>query len=74
MQTNDHKTVQLGELVAAVFDEAAHYGTDPEQVSRLATRAVQHMLRRTPSRTPQAPYFERRGPWGAIGFRARRTG
>ena len=34
------KTAQLGEVVEAVFDKAAHYSADPEEVSRLATRAV----------------------------------
>jgi hypothetical protein len=37
-------TVPFGELVAATFDEAARYSTDPREVSRLATRAVRHML------------------------------
>ena len=34
------KTAQLGEVVEAVFDKAAHYSADPKEVSRLATRAV----------------------------------
>ena len=50
MRTRIHKTAQLGELVVAVFDEAARYGTDPEEVSRIATRAVMHMLRRARGR------------------------
>ena len=47
MRTHNHKTAELGELVAAVFDKAALYSTDPEEVSRLATRAVMHLLRRS---------------------------
>ena len=52
MMTNVLRTVELGDLVVAVFDEAAHYSTDPREVSRLATRAVMHVLRRdaTPRR------------------------
>ena len=48
MMTNVPRTVELGDLVVAVFDEAAHYSTDPREVSRLATRAVMHVLRRAP--------------------------
>ena len=40
------KAVPLGELVLAVFDEAAQYSPDPREVSRLATKAVANMLRR----------------------------
>ena len=32
MRTQVHKTAQLGELVAAVFDRAARYSTDPREV------------------------------------------
>ena len=46
MRTNIHKTVELGDLVVAVFDAAARYSTDPREVSRLATKAVKLMLRR----------------------------
>jgi hypothetical protein len=45
MKTHVHKTAQLGELVAAVFDNAARYSTDPREVARLATQTVEHMLR-----------------------------
>lgn len=45
MELNMHKTVQIGELIAAAFDEADRYSSDPREVSRLATRAVMHMLR-----------------------------
>jgi hypothetical protein len=40
----------LGELVAAAFDTAAQYSSDPAEVSRLATGAVIRMLRRAHER------------------------
>ena len=46
MRTHVQQTAQLGELIAAAFDEAARYSTDPREVSRLAARAVAHMLQR----------------------------
>jgi hypothetical protein len=44
--TSVQKTAKLGELVAAAFDRAAQYSSDPREVSHLATEAVLHMLRR----------------------------
>jgi hypothetical protein len=44
MTTDTKRTVQLGDLVVAAFDEAAHHSSDPEEVSRLATRVVMQML------------------------------
>ncbi len=49
MRTNTLKTAQIGELVAAAFDLAAGYTTDSNEVSRLATSAVNRMLRRAPT-------------------------
>ena len=51
------KTAQLGKVVEAVFDKAAHYSADPKEVSRLATRAVALILgpRRRALRAPQWP-------------------
>jgi hypothetical protein len=46
MKTQGYRTTQFGELVVAAFDGAANYSTDPREVSRLATQAVTHMLRR----------------------------
>jgi len=43
--TGDVKTVQLGDLIVAAFDEAARWSTSPAEVSRLATRVITHMLR-----------------------------
>ena len=45
MRARVRKTAQLGEVVAAVFDKAAHYSADPQEVSRLATQAVALILR-----------------------------
>jgi hypothetical protein len=39
-------TVELGDLIQAVFDEAARHSTDPREVSRLATQAVAQLLYR----------------------------
>jgi hypothetical protein len=44
--SNVHKTALLGELIAAAFDGAARYTTDPQQVSRIAASAVMHLLMR----------------------------
>jgi hypothetical protein len=56
------KTIELGELVLAVFDEAAQHSTDPREISRLATQAVSSLLwhmpqpgRARPSRTYNCP-------------------
>ena len=40
------KSAPLGELLVAVFDEAARYSTDPEEISRMANEVVARMLRR----------------------------
>lgn len=62
-----HKTAPLGELVAAVFDEAAQHASDPAEVSRLATQAVMNLVRRSRGlRCPRAPLHARRltgGQW-----------
>lgn len=55
MTTSACGTAQLGDLIAAVFDEAARYSTDPKQVARLATRAVQHLLRHSRVRSRIVP-------------------
>jgi hypothetical protein len=53
MRTNARKTVLLGDLVVAVFDIAAQYGSDPRMVSLLATRTVVRVLGRTPRTSPR---------------------
>jgi hypothetical protein len=55
MTTRVHKTVQLGELIAAAFDEAARHSSDPREVSRMATRAVSGMLRRARATSTSPP-------------------
>ena len=44
MRTHNHETVRLGDLVVAVFDEAALHSSDPKEVSRLAIQTVRHLL------------------------------
>jgi hypothetical protein len=51
MRADLRKTAELGEVVAAAFDNAAQYSTDPRKVSRLVTRAVALMLRTERVRT-----------------------
>jgi hypothetical protein len=46
MKKTTRKTARLGELIAAVFDEAARYSIDPREVSRLAAHAVSHLMLR----------------------------
>jgi hypothetical protein len=52
MQRNN-RAARLGDLIAAVFDEAARYAKDPGELTRLATRAVWHLMRT-------------QGPWGTL--------
>ena len=47
MRTHVYRTVQLGDLVAAAFDEAALFSSDPKEVAHLATQSVVRMLRRS---------------------------
>ena len=49
-----HKTAQIGDLVVTAFDQAARYSTNPDEVSRLATTAVAHILRRAPRQLNRA--------------------
>ena len=51
MRADLRKTAELGEVVAAAFDNAADYSTNPRKVSRLVTRAVALMLRTQRVRT-----------------------
>ena len=44
--TPARRFVQLGELVAAVFDEANLYSSDPRKVSLFAAQALMGILRR----------------------------
>ena len=44
MSTAPRKTVQLGELVVAVFDMAARFSTDQQETSRLGSGVVMLMF------------------------------
>ena len=46
MKAHTRQAVMLGDLVAAVFDEAAQYNSDPREVSRIAAMVVHRILRR----------------------------
>ena len=48
MKIQTPKTVALGELILAVYDKAAEYSADPQEVSRLATQTLSHILWYTP--------------------------
>jgi hypothetical protein len=37
-------TVELGDLIRAVFAQAMRHSTDPQELSRLATQAAAQML------------------------------
>ncbi len=41
-----NRTARLGDLIAAIFDEAARQSTNPREVRCLATQAAQHLMRR----------------------------
>jgi hypothetical protein len=41
---SDDRSARLGDLIAAVFDEAARLSDDPREVSKLATQALAHLL------------------------------
>jgi hypothetical protein len=44
MKFKHPKTASLGDLIVTAFDQAAQYSSDPVEISRLATQAVQHMI------------------------------
>ncbi len=48
MKTQMQATVPLGELILTVFDKAAQYGANPQEVSSLATQTISHMLWHAP--------------------------
>jgi len=45
-------TVELGDLVVAAFDMAAHHSADPREISRLAERTVMRVLLRVAGHQP----------------------
>ncbi len=48
MSAPSYLTVPLGDVVAAVFDEAEHHSVDSGHASYVAARVVAHMLRGQP--------------------------
>ena len=64
MTADLRKTAELGEVVAAAFDKAADYSTNPRKVSQLVTRAVALMRRTQRTRTTSSrwPLFIVRDP------------
>jgi hypothetical protein len=59
--TNVTRTVELGDLVVAMFDEAAQHSTNPREVSRLASRAVMRVLRDNPKAMSALTAHQRQG-------------
>lgn len=56
MMTHAPLTSPLGDVVAAMFDEAERYTTDAHEVRELATEALAHMLRQAiPASTRVSP-------------------
>ena len=47
------KTVEFGELIEAVFDEAAQFSVDPREVACLATQTIVELVWRAPK--PKRP-------------------
>jgi hypothetical protein len=39
-----HKTAMFADVIAAYFDKKGRYSVNPRQVTRLATRAVVHLI------------------------------
>ncbi len=48
MAIPDPRTMSLGDLIVAAFDQAALFSSDPLEVSRLATQCLSRRLRNTP--------------------------
>jgi hypothetical protein len=46
MTARSPMTTSIGDFIVATFDGAQKFSDDPREVSRLATWAVQHLLRR----------------------------
>jgi hypothetical protein len=44
VKTQAPTTVEFGKLVLAIYDEAAEYSDDPQEVSRLVMQTVQEIL------------------------------
>jgi hypothetical protein len=48
MKNHDSTTVEFGELVLAIYDEAARYSDEPREVSCLVAQTVQEILWHAP--------------------------
>ena len=63
MKNHAPTTVEFGELLLAVYDEAGPYSEDPREVSCLVTQTVQEILWHTPnpkiSRPPRIHNYRR---------------
>jgi hypothetical protein len=59
MRNGKHRVIQLGELVAAVFDSAARYSADPRVVSQLSARALAHLLSGASGQAARTPALVR---------------
>ena len=44
MGKQDRRTTELGDLVVAAFDRASRLSSDPREISRVATAAVERLL------------------------------
>jgi hypothetical protein len=44
MHIHIHETIQVGDLIAAAYDEAARQTNDADEASRVATRVVARLL------------------------------
>jgi hypothetical protein len=53
MRARNQQTASLGQLVAAAFDEASRYSTDPDEVARLATEVVAQLRKRSRAAFPR---------------------
>jgi hypothetical protein len=63
MQFRLHQMMQLGDLIAAAYEEAESVSSDPREVSRLATGAIENLLRAA-RRVPR--YIPARNPAGIL--------
>jgi hypothetical protein len=55
LKTEPQTTVELGELILAIYDEAAQYSADPQEISHLATRTVEDILCHVPTPRSSRP-------------------
>ena len=56
------KRAMFADVIAAYFDKKGRYSVNPKQVSRLATRAVMHLIDRVRELSVSPPSGERLHP------------